>query len=415
MCLVAILLVGFVVKTVRLGTPNQQNFDEIYHAFTANQFLENDPDVNNPWAVHPPGNAYEWTHPHLGKWFIALSILIFGDNGFGWRFSSVLFGTLVIFLSAVFVLQILKSKPIALLTALLLTCEGLLFVQSRVSMIDIHITGFVLLSFITYWHWKANPGDLKRLMLLGFVLGLTAATKWTALYVFMIIGVDLLVSFANGLRLPDKNWIVWFLVAFILLPFSVYLLTYFQMVFQDYNFGDFVELQKQMWWYHTNLKDGHDYSSKPWQWILNLRPVYFYYRFEDGGKLLGHIYNLGNPIILWSGFVAFLFTVRDLIKKWQPELGFITIAYLLLWAPWMFSPRMHFFHHYAPAIPFLVILLARKLMDREKKLTWKKNYLLLNVTGASILWFVVFLPHLTAIVLPKWFVELVYFSLPGWK
>jgi dolichyl-phosphate-mannose--protein O-mannosyl transferase len=35
-------------------------------------------------------------------------------------------------------------------------------------------------------------------------------------------------------------------------------------------------VQKQMWWYHTNLVATHDYTSQWWSWPLMYRPVWFY-------------------------------------------------------------------------------------------------------------------------------------------
>jgi dolichyl-phosphate-mannose--protein O-mannosyl transferase len=86
-------------------------------------------------------------------------------------------------------------------------------------------------------------------------------------------------------------------------------------------------LQKQMWWYHTNLKATHGYTSQWWTWPLNIRPVWFYVDYcgvDDTAdtncanslkngveKTAGDIYTMGNPFIFWlilplSGMIGYV-------------------------------------------------------------------------------------------------------------
>jgi dolichyl-phosphate-mannose--protein O-mannosyl transferase len=76
-------------------------------------------------------------------------------------------------------------------------------------------------------------------------------------------------------------------------------------------------LQKQMWWYHTNLNATHAYTSLWWTWPLDIRPVWFYVKYctnpadrsdpmcartydsTGGAKTIGDIYTMGNPLIFW--------------------------------------------------------------------------------------------------------------------
>ena len=48
-------------------------FDEVYHARTAMEFLQD-------WRYGEPHDIYEWTHPHLAKYAMALGIEVFGDH-----------------------------------------------------------------------------------------------------------------------------------------------------------------------------------------------------------------------------------------------------------------------------------------------------------------------------------------------
>jgi 4-amino-4-deoxy-L-arabinose transferase-like glycosyltransferase len=62
-----------VVRTWRLDQPYQMHFDEVYHPRTATEFLQD-------WRYGLPHSIYEWTHPHLAKYAMALGIVAFGED-----------------------------------------------------------------------------------------------------------------------------------------------------------------------------------------------------------------------------------------------------------------------------------------------------------------------------------------------
>ena len=66
----AVLLTG---RIWRLGEPYQMHFDEVYHPRTAVEFLQ-------AWRYGISHNIYEWTHPHLAKYAMALGIVAWGDD-----------------------------------------------------------------------------------------------------------------------------------------------------------------------------------------------------------------------------------------------------------------------------------------------------------------------------------------------
>ena len=84
-----IAFASFVLRLINLGLPKGFVFDEVYYVNGARDFLKYGVEVDgaNPeFIVHPP----------VGKWLIASGIKLFGDNEFGWRFASALFGTMLI-------------------------------------------------------------------------------------------------------------------------------------------------------------------------------------------------------------------------------------------------------------------------------------------------------------------------------
>jgi dolichyl-phosphate-mannose--protein O-mannosyl transferase len=72
--IVAVLLVAVLgVRLWRLAEPYRMHFDEVYHARTASEFLQD-------WRYGIDHDIYEWTHPHLAKYAMALGLVAFGDD-----------------------------------------------------------------------------------------------------------------------------------------------------------------------------------------------------------------------------------------------------------------------------------------------------------------------------------------------
>ncbi len=70
---VALAVAVLSLRVYRLDEPMQMHFDEVYHARTATEFLQD-------WRYNIPHDIYEWTHPHLAKYAIAGGIAVFSDD-----------------------------------------------------------------------------------------------------------------------------------------------------------------------------------------------------------------------------------------------------------------------------------------------------------------------------------------------
>ena len=61
------------IRMFRLSEPYQMHFDEVYHARTATEFLQD-------WRYGISHEIYEWTHPHLAKYAMAGGLVAWGDD-----------------------------------------------------------------------------------------------------------------------------------------------------------------------------------------------------------------------------------------------------------------------------------------------------------------------------------------------
>ena len=79
---------------------------------------------------------------------------------------------------------------------------------------------------------------------------MACATKWSGVFLLPIFVI---------LLLRQKQYSR--LGYFIIIPPIIYLISYIPYFLQGYNFNNFIELHKQIWWYQTNLEATHDYAS----------------------------------------------------------------------------------------------------------------------------------------------------------
>lgn len=89
-------------------------------------------------------------HPPFGKWLIGIGIKLFGNNEFGWRSSSALFGSASVLLIYLITKRLFKSEFLALLAAVLMAVDGLSLVMSRVALLDIFLMFLYYSLFIFY-------------------------------------------------------------------------------------------------------------------------------------------------------------------------------------------------------------------------------------------------------------------------
>lgn len=159
-------------------TPSYYNgmyFDELYHGRTALEHIEN-------------RTVYEWTHPPLGKLIIAVGILIFGMNPFGWRIMGVLFGIAMVPVLYLMAKRLLKRTDLAFFSTFLFTFDFMHFTQTRIATIDVYGVFFILLmtyfmlEFISMDIGDSTASMLRPLALSGICFGLGCASKWIGIY-----------------------------------------------------------------------------------------------------------------------------------------------------------------------------------------------------------------------------------------
>jgi len=164
---------NFVLSFIGYWWPAEKVFDEIYFARAGEEYLQN-------------LRIYENTHPPLSKLLITISIALFGgmpkghglggwtalnavighmsngDNSYGWRFLDVVFGALVVMLLYGFAKRVTGSTIFATVAALLLTFDGMHFVQSRIATPEGFVVFFATLAVYAFYRFWISSQVAQR-------------------------------------------------------------------------------------------------------------------------------------------------------------------------------------------------------------------------------------------------------------
>lgn len=215
------VLLAFAIAVVNVGWPPEKIFDEVYFARAGEEYLKAIPQ-------------FEWTHPPFTKLLIALSIALFGDNSFGWRFLNVVIGAIEIAVLYAFAKRLTASTLFASVAALLLTFDGFHFVEQRISTGEITISTLILIVLYAFYrYWLAAQIRIKRLVEgeygPRFWLTMAAGVVFSAAFSWLVniqpphhlvgAGADMI---ANGIYNAAPSPIA-YLVAFLYAMLGVYL------------------------------------------------------------------------------------------------------------------------------------------------------------------------------------------------
>ena len=394
---------------------NSSYFDEIYHARTADEHLR---------GLYP----YEISHPPLGKVLIGLGIRLFGLTPFGWRFTGTLFGVLMLPALWWFARKLFGGRLVPAGCAALLACDFMHFTQTRIATIDSYAVLFILLMYGFFWLWLSE-GRRRDLALSGVFFGLGAASKWICLYAGAGLGLAWLCHWVGafyaakkGLPLEGKAFspflknVAFCLVFFVLVPAAIYCLSYLPYAaphgVKPFSAGYFRVVwdnQLSMFRYHAGVDATHPYSSRWYQWMLDVRPILYYlHYFPDGTRSSFGAWL--NPILCWAGLLALFVLGYTAIFRRDRRAAFLLLGYGAQLVPWLFISRITFEYHYFACSVFLVLALGYvfALLREAREPGWRLRVLGLIAVSAAV--FALFYPALsgarvdndTATALLKW-------------
>ena len=119
--------------------------------------------------------------------------------------------------------------------------------------------------------------------------------------------------------------------------------------------------------FHTGLASEHSYQSQPWAWIVQIRPVSFYWRAEDRipddscptDECVAAITSVGNPFVWWLAAAALIIVLWAAIRHRDWRAWAILAGYIAMYLPWFMYLGRTIYQFYAIAfLPYVVLALT---------------------------------------------------------
>jgi dolichyl-phosphate-mannose-protein mannosyltransferase len=372
-----IFMAAHLALMIGLTTPDRFVFDEIHYVPAARQMLE-------PVMPQPMLNPM---HPPLAKQMIALSIRAFGDGPFAWRYPSVLFGALSIVAVYLCGLALFAAQGPAVAAALLAFFNQMIFVQSRIAMLDIYSLALGLFGVAAFLHGFRQQHPQRAFSLAGLAFGLAAACKWSGLFPLAVsIAIVAAIRLMQNWRMqfadarpgdwyrpdlwPDFKWLH-FVACFVLIPVIAYFATFVPLY--GLSLPDIIEAQRKIFGDNvTSAFASHTYMSAWPSWPFLVRPVWYLFDKTSDDRIAAVVF-LGNPVVLWPALVAVAVCLRDFIVSRRTDAFLILAFYFGLYLAWMALPRtVGFIYYYLPAasVASLALVYALRRGNNPRWLLW---------------------------------------------
>jgi dolichyl-phosphate-mannose-protein mannosyltransferase len=384
----ALIAAAFLILIlVRLGLPSQPYFDETHYVPAARNLLNLSPDNRE--------------HPLFAKTVIAAAIAVLGDHPWAWRLPSALIGALGLCAFGRLIWH-LSHRPVASLLAMMLLASNFLwFVLSRIAMLDIYAATLALVGLWQFAAARHSERPRLRLALAGAAMGLAMGSKWSVAVIAMLPGLAFLamkLARKGGAlieRISLAEAVVWLGV----LPLCVYWLTYLPAMFYPANVQpvsplNFIAHHRDMLALQQSVTGTHTYQSRWWQWLANLRPIWFLYEQADGaqrGVLL-----LGNPLTMLAGLPAMAWCAWTALRRQRIDAAAMVAGFGAAMVLWLLPGKpVQFYYHYLMPAAFLMGALALALdEDWRRGGVWRA--VSLGLPAAALVLFAWFWPILSA-------------------
>jgi dolichyl-phosphate-mannose-protein mannosyltransferase len=377
-------------------------FDETWYVPTARQWLATGE------MLHPE-------HPPLAKMLIAAGVKLFGDDPLGWRVMSLLFGALTVTGVWLWTLALTEDVALSLFSAAITLLDGVVFVQSRIAMLDIFLICFCVFALAAFTKAEKN-GALIWHVVCGLCLGLAGACKWSGWFLaFGLVGLKLAIALLRVWRVRFEDarasdfysagdpaiGVLGGLAAYVVAPFVAYFLCYAPQLVRAHSLYEFVVTHKNMIAIMTGKSADHPYKSLWWTWPALLRPVWYLFDAppkEAGGwtetARAAAVVGLPNPFVLFAGEAAILWTLYEGVARRARGPLIVAIAFFAQWLPWAVNPKgLEFYYYFYPSIiclgPALALALAELGRPWRDALAW-------GALAVALGLFVFFLPVLAS-------------------
>jgi len=343
--------VSFCLLIIGIGNLHVEFGDEVYYRDATHAFLAGIPTTERDH------------HPPLAKYFMAASIKTFGDNPVGWRFPSVLAGTLLALAIFGVTYKLTGEKRTAYIAWLLTIAGGFWYFLSRLAMLSIYELAFEMTAiwvFLTAIETDGIPWWCAS----GVFFGLSIASRWLG-------AMGLLICIAIALRKHH----LYKSCALAMTALVTYLAAWIPLLVRAHMpLRYLIDANLFIFRFHHNPAGGWDTGEPWWTWLVRTGQTRSFSPF------------LANPIVAALGLAALALICASPAKRRFALLALLYIAHML---PWVLGVRpVTYYYYYFEAYTFLAMALAVVVAN----VTLHKVRLYSIVTAAAFGYFVYWYP-----------------------
>jgi dolichyl-phosphate-mannose-protein mannosyltransferase len=372
-----LLLIGaLAARVVWLDLPrNSLIFDEAYYVNAARILLGWPVEAGAHYAGATAGLDPNMEHPPLGKLILALSMLIFGDNGIGWRIPSVIAGMTALGAVYMIVRAAGETTWLAILAVGLLAFDNLTLVHGRIGTLDMLVLAPILVGA-----WLALR---DRWVLAGVFMALGMLVKLTAIYGLLAVLILLLIRISASWR-RDRRISIGDLrpaVTIGIVSAGLFLAGLWALDARYTTYATPIDHVRHMIEYGANLKSPVDHAgictttdSAPWEWPFNECQI-TYLRVDvtvrSGDTVISKLPTIDfrgalNPLLAGAIPLAFLLTSwfawrrKNRLARWS--VAWAAANYLPYVALAIVNHRITYIYYFLPVIPAIATAVAILLL-----------------------------------------------------
>jgi predicted membrane-bound dolichyl-phosphate-mannose-protein mannosyltransferase len=347
-------------------------FDETYYVNVA-RILLRWPQQPNVFPNAVPGiDSVNQEHPLLAKLLIALSMSILGDNGWGWRMASVIFGLVAIFVLYLLLKKTSNSPLIAIIGTFLFSLDNMVFVHSRIATLDIFMLSFMLIGF--YWYFS---GKIKSS---AVAMALSTLCKIGGFYGVLTIGVYHLGKeiLSKGRKTDWQNLFAFFeRYAIVYLGCFLVLLTVLDYFWAGYK-NPFEHLSHIYTYTFAlrapDVRSPTEIWSYPWEWLLNERKITYaavnvsVYTDDTLSRVYPSVQFLGamSPVVVFLTIPVVAYSAYRYYKARDEFALFILAWFSMTYLPFIpaavFGHRIMYIFYFLNTIPAVAAGIAYMLV-----------------------------------------------------
>lgn len=370
-----VLVWSLVTRTLFIGDPCSNPcgthtliFDEAFYVNAARVIDHIRPPAGMPYAGVPLGVDPNAEHPQLAKLIIAGGIKLFGDDPWGWRIGSVMFGTVALLAMFGLVRGLGGSPWLAVGVTAVMSTDNLFIVHGRIATLDIYALAMMLGAAAAYVR--------RRPLLAGLLVGVAVCMKETAITVLLVFVLYEL--FLGAAREPGARRRLAGCCA-VGAGTAVALLGVIDQISVPYNplthvryHSPFSEIAHIVSYGHslTALAHATGISSTPWQWLVDQTPIP-YARVAENTVAAGKVI-ASHVLILFEGevnpFIMFIAIPALILAAWGARQGKRLDSFAVAWFLGTFLPfvvlstfehRITYLYYVLPVMPAIYLAGAR--------------------------------------------------------